>query len=827
MKLKRKGYLLDVGYIARNNKTYARLTIRAKKIINLYLRYDPYFYVDPSYDNINLNDAINQIKQISINHSGRLIKPKKIEIVEVIVGGKNKKLIKIYAHTPPDVPILKQFTHFKHYEFAIPFSRRVLMDFNLIPMALIKYVREGQNILSIDKVDEDNILKPKMFSLDIETYNKEGMPNPDIDPIIMVSYSIDGKPHVLTYKSTHITGASVLNSEYDILYKLSELIQKEDPDLIVGYNTTNFDIPYIADRVKKLGITDFKLGTTPQFRHISKGQIKGLKIPGRIHIDLYSIVRFFGHAGIINTQNYRLKEVYQNITGKPPVKVEQKDIWEMWDSSNPSELNNLVKYSLSDAKITYEVAEYVIPIVQELSQTTRMLLFDASLATAGQFVESLLMYRAKKHNMIIPPRPKEFEIQSRMSNPIVGAFVKLPEPGIYENIVVLDFRGLYPSIITSYNIDPYTLVLNKNDKHPDSKYYQTPTDARFLKSPKGLIPEVLEELIVTRSKIKKQIKEMKNDPRLKQDGSKTHSDFAERYKRLKSRSQALKILSNSFYGYLVYARSRWYCRPCGESVTALGRKHIKETMDEAKKWGFSVLYGDTDSLFILRNGKSKNDVLKFLKYINDNLPGTMELELEDFYTRGVFVSKKGEGGKGAKKKYALLSENGNIKIRGFELVRRDWSLIARETQYKVLEAILKDGSKEEAVSIVRDIINKLKKRQIPLQKLIISTQLNKDPDNYAVISPELAAAKKLESEGKKIKKGMLIEYIISNTGKSISEKAIPLEIFKSEKHNYTYDADYYINNQILPSVLKILGELGYDEYALKEGGKQKGLSSWM
>ena len=98
---------------------------------------------------------------------------------------------------------------------------------------------------------------------------------------------------------------------------------------------------------------------------------------------------------------------------------------------------------------------------------------------------------------------------------------------------------------------------------------------------------------------------------------------------------------------------------------------------------------------------------------NASLPQKMELELEGFYPRGVFVSKKGGGERGAKKKYALLGEDGRIKIRGFELVRRDWSKIAKETQLKVLEAILKEGSKEKAAAIIREVCDQAPDREGP------------------------------------------------------------------------------------------------------------------
>jgi DNA polymerase I len=297
---------------------------------------------------------------------------------------------------------------------------------------------------------------------------------------------------------------------------------------------------------------------------------------------------------------------------------------------------------------------------------------------------------------------------------------------------------------------------------------------------------------------------------------KTLDKDSDEYKILHARSTAIKVVSNSFYGYLAYARSRWYSRECGESVTAYGRKHIMETIGRAEKAGFRVLYGDTDSVMMLY--KDRDDVLKFVKEINASLPEKMELELEGFYPRGVFVSKKGAEERGAKKKYALLGDDGRIKIRGFELVRRDWSQIAKKTQLAVLEAILKDGSKEKAVKIVRDTVERVNSGKVPMEELTIVTQLKKDPrGGYEVNSPELSAAQKGISRGIAMDTGSVVSYVITKKGKTISEKAELAEFAKD------YDADYYINNQILPSVMKILKELGYDEYSMKVGGKQKTL----
>jgi DNA polymerase I len=321
---------------------------------------------------------------------------------------------------------------------------------------------------------------------------------------------------------------------------------------------------------------------------------------------------------------------------------------------------------------------------------------------------------------------------------------------------------------------------------------------------------VLEEILKMRAEMKGKLKHVAKD--------------TQEYEMMFARVQSLKILANSYYGYLAYARSRWYSRECGESVTAWGRYFIQDTIAKAEKAGFPVLYGDTDSIFLLMGKKTKKQAEEFMGEINGGLPGDMELELEGFYPRGVFVTKKvvaaGKESTGAKKKYALIDEEGRIKIRGFELVRRDWSNVAKNTQRGVLEAILKHGSKEMAVKVVKDMVERLKGGQVPLEDLTIYSQLRKNPKNYDIISPELIATQKAIAAGMPLEKGSVIGYVITKTGKSISDKAQVVELAKD------YDPNYYIDNQVLPSVLKILKELGYTEDDLKFKGEQKGLSSF-
>ena len=199
----------------------------------------------------------------------------------------------------------------------------------------------------------------------------------------------------------------------------------------------------------------------------------------------------------------------------------------------------------------------------------------------------------------------------------------------------------------------------------------------------------------------------------------------------------------------------------------------------------------------------------------------MELEFEGLYERGLFVTKK--EGKAAKKRYALASFDHELTIVGFEYVRRDVSINARETQKKVLEEILLNGNTKKAHDIVLNTVKRLREGKVPKKELVVLTQLQRRPENYAATAPHVSAAVKAQKRGKEIAVGQMLGFIITKTGKSISDKA-ELEEFVKEGD---YDAEYYIQNQVIPAVEKIFAELGIDSTDLERGGKQTGLGTFV
>jgi len=202
----------------------------------------------------------------------------------------------------------------------------------------------------------------------------------------------------------------------------------------------------------------------------------------------------------------------------------------------------------------------------------------------------------------------------------------------------------------------------------------------------------------------------------------------------------------------------------------------------------------------------KTQAQKFLDYFNAELPDSMELEYEGFYRRGFFVTKK---------RYAVI-EDGSIIAKGLELVRRDWAPVAKETQEGILMAILKDGDVDKAIKIIAKMLKKIRSGNLERKEFIIHTQITKKLSNYKQIGPHVAAAQRLEAKGMKIDRGMIIQYIVVKGKGPISQRAIPYE----DSQDYEYDPDYYIDNQVLPAVTRIMTSFGYTKETLKELGEK-------
>ncbi|MBI2663508.1 ribonuclease H-like domain-containing protein [Candidatus Woesearchaeota archaeon] len=788
-------------------------TLDNKRVCVLDYDFKPYFWVIPK-EKENINLIIRRIKQE--REEDFFVLDASLEEKKYL--GKKINSIKVTVNKPKSVPVLsKIIRNYDGVEFInendILFVRRYLIDNNLFP--LNAYGVEGDIInedLDVDfsiklksiKQSEGSFNNPRILSFDIETYTHgEEYSRESHDPIISLAMVGENLKKVITWKNIPTEeDITIVKDERGLIEEFIKTVKDYKPDIIAGYFSDGFDLPYIKARAKKHNIPlDINLDKSDI--KLAKRNFGSVKTIGIIHLDVYKFIR--GIMGVsLQLDNYSLGEVAKELIKEEKIEIDVSKFALVWDSGS-KEIEKICEYNLHDADITYKLCKEVLLNLFELSRLLGQTPHDICRTSYGQLTESYLLRKAKEFNEIAPNKPTSNLVSQRRMDTYQGAFVYQPKAGLYDNLVVFDFKSLYPSVIVAYNIDPSSLTKSRKGsyKTPDIIERDKKTNYYFSYKEEALIPYVIKELITRRNRIREILRENKQD------------------KILQARSMALKYAANATYGMFGFFGARWYSKECAAAITAYGRHHIQEVIDEANKNGFNVIYSDTDSIVVVLMEKTKEEALELMSKVNTELPSLMEIELEDFYKKGIFVTKKGEA-LGAKKKYALLSKDDYMKVRGFETVRRDWSYLARKTQLKVLEIILKENSIEKAFEYVKKVIEDVRKKRVPIEDMIIKTQLKKDINDYDQIGPHVKVAERMKNKGIPVRVGMIISYVIMEGEGMIRDRARLLIECKDED----YDSDYYINNQIIPSVKMIFEAVGLKEDDLLINKEQRTLGEF-
>ena len=818
---------IDYDYFDFNGKNYAKIigrTDKGKKVC-IIDKCDIYFWAI-LHDDIkdkNIQEIRKKIEKISVEKSGRQSSVLKTELHNKNFLGNPVKAIKIFIPNFKDAHLIADKIDYKEInkrrEYDLDFTTKYIIDRKLKPLTWYEIngeiLNNSEEFGSIDAsldldmcVKVENIkeipgnqnFKPKVLAYDIETDEF------DIGKghIILISLVGENFKKVLTWKkSSNKPFVEKLKDEEEMLKKFSQYIKEYAPDVLTGYFSDGFDLPYLKARAEENKIK-LNLGVDDSQPIFSRGRLLTGKIKGIVHIDLFRFIKT-AYSQYLQSETLSLNEVATELLGEKKLDIEFKHS----SSLNHDEWENYFEYNLQDSVLTYKLFEKIWPDLMEFSKIIQEPLFNISRDGMSSLVENYVIHNLEKYNEIVNKRPLYDEIGERIEREkYVGAYVFQPKPGLYENIAFFDFTSMYGSVIVTYNLSKSTF---SDKKIKDSNVVEIEKKKVYFQKKPGFFPEMLGEIIEKRKQYKKEFNE-KKDPISK------------------ARSNAFKLIANAAYGYQGFFGARYYCLEAAAATAALARKHIIETIDFINKKGYEVTYSDTDSIAFKLGNHTKKQTLELLKEINNKLPGIMELDLEDFYKRGIWVTKR-TGDFGAKKKYALINEENKIKIRGFETVRRDWCDLARVTQNKVLEYVLNEGNEKKALEYLKEILKKLKERKIPLKELMIRTQLKKSIDEYRSVGPHVTIAKKMKSLDMPVKIGMLMQYYISEpessqktkTGKTkgpIRERA------KLPDEPGEYDIDYYLNNQILPAVENIFEVFNINTKELVDGKKQMNLGDF-
>ncbi|MDD2755357.1 MAG: DNA polymerase domain-containing protein, partial [Methanothrix sp.] len=446
-----------------------------------------------------------------------------------------------------------------------------------------------------------------------------------------------------------------------------------------------------------------------------------------------------------------------------------------------------------------------------------------------------------------------------------GGAVLVPEKGLVEDVVILDYKSLYPTIMMAHNLC-YTTVLTQASEAAGSlaetkgdAIITAPSGGRFV-SPQvspGIMPAVLRELLDERTATKNQMKKAGEEERLFLD----------------AKQNAMKILLNSFYGYSGYARARLYSLALANAVTSFGRENILRTqkiIDEIgsayviggevvfkdalpfgkaaeKCYDLSVVYGDTDSVFVRMRSAGPGPAAgaisledaeligrKIAQTVTSSLPAPMELVFEAFARRGIFL---------AKKRYALwvFEPRGDgwmdkIKVRGMETVRRDWCGLTSKTLKTCLELVLKEGKVEEAVEHVRSVVLRLQNQDLSLdpsllEDLTLTRRYTKSSGSYKNKQPHIQLVEKIRERGGTVPGvGDRVPFVIVQGKRGRKNKELFVNraedpAFVLEK-NMPLDTEYYVEKQILPPVLRIFESFGVTKDRLCSRRGQSSLFSF-
>jgi DNA polymerase I len=589
--MQRNVVILDIDYVTFEDKPVIRLFSKDgdKNIILLDDTFEPYLYVVSD----NIEECIHEIKDnLDVVNAEHVIKKDfQIESDFIKVTFKHPQELAKNRDNLRDLENVIQIR-----EFDIPFYRRYLMDRDIIPMTEVVAVgEEVESFMKLDSTKQDiTIIKlteplkrveeyPQNFrilSFDLEVRNPHGMPNSDEDEIIMIGVASNfGINQVISTKTNSDDRDDFVNqvdSEREMIQEFVRIIKDNNVDIIVGYNSDNFDFPYLKDRAKLLGV-DLDIGMDESdVKYIRRGYANAASLKGLIHVDLYLVMRRY-----MSLERYTLERVYYELFGEEKIDVPGEQIFEFWDNGGEA-LDNLFDYSLDDVVSTLKIAEQTLPLNLELTRIIGQPLFDVSRMATGQQAEWFLVKQAYFDDEVVPNKQGSNFADRANAEDNEGGYVKEPETGLHENLVQFDFRSLYPSLIISKNISPDVMELG--DVENEDEYNISPEHGiKFKKSPQGFIPSVIDKILQERFRIKREMK-ASNDPQQK--------------KALDVQQQAIKRLANTMYGIYGFPRFRWYSFECAKAITSWGRQYIKSSIKKAEEFGFYTIYADTDCFYV-------------------------------------------------------------------------------------------------------------------------------------------------------------------------------------------------------------------------------------
>lgn len=563
--------------------------------------------------------------------------------------------------------------------------------------------------------------------------------------------------------------------ERTLIEAFIDWFQGVDPDVIIGWSVVAFDLHFLQQRCDALGI-DFTLGRAGEpvsWRTVSQGAARNYAlVPGRVVLDGIELLR----TATWSFESFALEYVARELLGRgklvEDVDARAVEIQQMFMRDKA----RLAEYNLEDCVLVWEIFE-VAGLIDFAVERTRMTGLDMD-RTGGSVAAFDFLYLPRLHRKgFVAP---VVDADAGAGSP--GGYVLDSKPGLYGHVIVLDFKSLYPSIIRTFHVDPLAMTVAEfeTDAIPGFR------NARFSRR-NYILPDIIEELWRKRDLAKR----AGNAPL----------------------SQAIKIIMNSFYGVLGTPGCRFFDPRLVSSITLRGHEILQTTRDLIEARGLTVIYGDTDSVFVLLGdvaGRDEADAIgnELMRYLNDwwrdrlretlNVSSCLEVEYETCFDRFLMPTVRGSE-VGSKKRYAGMIRRGDdveLVFKGLETVRSDWSQLAREFQQALYRRIFLDEPFEE---FVRDTVEAVTRGECD-DKLTLRRRLRRKLDDYKKnVPPHVRAARMAEDIRRTrgldslYQGGGWIEYVMTRNGPE------PRAYLAS-----AIDYDFYIDRQLAPIADAIL-----------------------
>ncbi|NIG19885.1 DNA polymerase II [Pantoea sp. Al-1710] len=582
-----------------------------------------------------------------------------------------------------------------------------------------------------------------------------------------------------------------VDSRPQLLEQLNAWFARHDPDVIIGWSVVQFDLRVLQKHADRYGIP-LRLGRQNQAlewrEHGFKPGVFFAQATGRLVIDGIEALK----SAFWDFPSFSLEAVSRQLLG------EGKAIdnpWQRMEEINwrfAHDKPALAKYNLKDCELVTRIFHHtaIMPFLLERA-TVNGLAVDRHGGSVAAFGH---LYIPRMHRAgFVAPNLGEVAPEASP-----GGYVMDSRPGLYDSVLVLDYKSLYPSIIRTFLIDPVGLV--EGLAHPDDAD-SVPgfREARFSRQTHCL-PAIVEQIWQGREAAKRE----NNKPL----------------------SQALKIIMNAFYGVLGTSACRFFDPRLASSITLRGHAIMQQTRELIEAEGFDVIYGDTDSTFVwLKGAHSEAEAAaighRLAKQVNAwwqqhlqqtyGLESALELEYETHFSRFLMPTIRGAE-QGSKKRYAgMIRSDGTERLvfKGLESVRTDWTPLAQQFQQNLYGRIFRG---EPWQDYIRETVAQLLAGELD-ELLVYKKRLRRPLKDYEKnVPPHVRAARLADEQNRKLQRplqhqnGGSIRYVMATAGpEPLEARTTPL------------DYDHYVTKQLQPVADGILPFVGDDFATLITG----------